>query len=334
MLNVLVVGDPHFKVSNLRETRLMSDKIINVAKEKQPTFIVVLGDILDTHEQINMLAYNNAIYFLRALQDIAPLYVLIGNHDRVNNQVFLTDEHVFTALHYWNNTTIVATTLFREIGGYPFVFVPYVPNGRFEEALNQTDCWVEAKAIFCHQEFRGVQMGAKKSTHGDIWVDHLPLIVSGHIHDYSLLQPNLLYTGTPIAHKFGDSDDKTIMMMTFEGTTFHYERIDLGLQKKKIIHLEVKDVNDYILDDNIDAKIFIHCKKTDIKLLAKHKKVIEWSRMGAKVQYKTENKKTKPTSITNKQMDMKQDNFIDILHDNIKDEQNLMSIYNELFAHI
>lgn len=329
-MNVLVVGDPHFKENNLMITRLMSDKIIDIAKERQPNFIIVLGDVLDTHEQINMYAYNNAIYFLRALQDIAPLYVLIGNHDRVNNQVFLTDEHIFTALHYWNNTTIVHDTLEKTIDGCSFVFVPYVPTGRFQEALTRVN-YTNATAIFCHQEFKGAQMGAKKSLHGDDWPDTYPLVISGHIHDYCLLQKNLLYPGTPIQHRFGESEDKAIIMATFNNNDFTYERIDLGLPKKKIINLEIDKINDYVLDENIEAKIMIHCKTTDIKLLSKHKKIIGWKNMGAKVFYKTENKKVKPNSLTNKEMEIKNDHFIDILHDNIKDEQNLLSIYHELF---
>lgn len=330
MLNVLVIGDPHFKASNIKETLLMSDKIIDVAKERMPDFIVVLGDVLDTHEQINMLAYNNAIYLLRALQDISPLYVLIGNHDRVNNQVFMTKEHVFGALEYWNNTTIVYETMKKEINGMEFVFVPYVPVGRFGEALQLVE-WNDVKAIFAHQEFKGAQMGAKKSIYGDIWEENNPLVISGHIHDFALLQKNLIYTGTPIKHRFADSDDKTIMLMYFNDK-FNYERIDLGLKKKKVVHLEIDKINNYVLDENIEAKIMVHCKTTDIKLLAKHKKINEWKNKGAKVFYKTENKKVKPNSLTNKKMVCEKEHFIDILHDNIKEETNLLNIYNELFS--
>jgi DNA repair exonuclease SbcCD nuclease subunit len=330
MTNILIIGDPHFKVNNIKETQCMSNKIIEVAQEKRPNFIVVLGDILDTHEQINMLAYNNAIYFLRALQDIAPLYILIGNHDRVNNQVFLTDEHVFGALKYWNNTTIVATTLYKEIDGYPFVFVPYVSTGRFKEALNKVDHWDKAKAIFCHQEFKGAQMGAKKSVQGDLWADHLPLVVSGHIHDYALLQKNLIYPGSILQNKFGDSEDKAIILMNFNKDNFTYERIDLGLKKKKIIHLTVGDINKYQLDESIDAKIVITCKTTDIKMLSKHPKLEQWRSRGARVFYKNITKKVKPDSLTNKEFIITNDKFIDLLHHNIKDT-NLVNTYNELF---
>lgn len=194
-MNILVVGDPHFKVNNIKETQCMSNEIIRIAKEKEPDMIVVLGDILDTHEQINMLAYNNAITLLRQLQDLAPLYVLIGNHDRVNNQVFLTDQHVFGALHYWNNTTIVHTTIRIVLNGYNFVLVPYVPNGRFHEALDEVE-WKDADIIFAHQEFKGASLGAKRSIYGDIWALDNPYVISGHIHDFAQLQPNLLYAGT------------------------------------------------------------------------------------------------------------------------------------------
>jgi Icc-related predicted phosphoesterase len=45
-IKVLAIGDPHFKVGNIPESDDMVDKLIKVAKNIQPKFIVVLGDIL------------------------------------------------------------------------------------------------------------------------------------------------------------------------------------------------------------------------------------------------------------------------------------------------
>lgn len=327
-MNVLVIGDPHFKVSNVKETEMMTNEIIKVAKEKKPHMIVVLGDILDTHEQINMLAYNNAINLLRQLQDLAPLYVLIGNHDRKNNQVFLTNEHIFTALEWWNNTTIVYTTIRVVKDNYTFIMVPYVPTGKFEQALNLVT-WKDADIIFAHQEFKGAQLGPKKSIHGDVWDMNNPYVISGHIHDYCQLQPNLLYLGTPIQHKHYDSNNKCIIMVDCITKTHH--KIELNVRRKKIIHLLVSDINKYELDETIDAKIVITCKSTDIKMLSKHAKIEQWKLKGHKVFYKNITKKIKPDSLTNKQFIINDDNFIDLLHCNIKDQPSLLNLYNELF---
>jgi DNA repair exonuclease SbcCD nuclease subunit len=217
-LTALVIGDPHFKVSNVRETDAMAGAIIRVAINRHPDIIIVLGDILDRHETIHVSPLTRATNFLASLMNIAPTFVLIGNHDLKNNRQFLSDEHPFTALKLWANIpstnvntiseikriTIVDTTTLVTIKGHILVFVPYVPPGRFEEALNRCPGWEQATCIFGHQEFSGAQMGAIVSIEGDKWSLTYPYVVTGHIHDYQEPQINILYTGTPILHAFGD----------------------------------------------------------------------------------------------------------------------------------
>src|ERR1700677_1968587 len=168
MITALVIGDPHFKISNIIETQAMIASIMIQANKKRPDIIVVLGDVLDRHESIHVSPLTRAVNFLKSLTEITPTYVLIGNHDLKNNQQFLSDEHPFVSLKYWHqNMTIVSTTLMVNIKGQNLVFVPYVPPGRFLEALNLCQGWESATAIFAHQEFFGCQMGAICSTDGD-----------------------------------------------------------------------------------------------------------------------------------------------------------------------
>lgn len=255
MLTCLVIGDPHFKVNNVRETQLMHERICEIARSRRPTFIVCLGDILDRHESIHVSPLERSSAFLHELSTIAPLYVLIGNHDRPNNSNFLTTEHPFNALKYWPNTHIIDTTYTEVIEGRKFIFVPYVPPGRFNEALrvllpkptvvpvlvveNNTasttatnnevivapqstddlDVYFTSDpvtTIFAHQEFRNAKMGAIQSAVGDEWNLAWPYVISGHIHDYDQLSGNIVYVGTPIQHAFGDRDDKTVSLFTWK----------------------------------------------------------------------------------------------------------------------
>ena len=57
-ITALVIGDPHFKESNVKEMEQMTTKIIAIAKEKKPTFVVVLGDTLDTHEMAHITRFS------------------------------------------------------------------------------------------------------------------------------------------------------------------------------------------------------------------------------------------------------------------------------------
>lgn len=142
---VLVIGDPHFKTDNVIDTNMMTDRIVELAQQRKPTFIVCLGDVLHRHETIHVSPLERSTVFINRLRRVAPTYVLVGNHDRPNNSNFLTTEHPFNALKEWPNTIIVDRGCVDTIQGHKFIFVPYVPVGRFNEAL--------ASIFGCKQEY-------------------------------------------------------------------------------------------------------------------------------------------------------------------------------------
>ena len=95
--------------------------------------IVIMGDILDTHEKIHTLPFCRAVNFILELSRLKKTFVLIGNHDRMSNNDFLSDEHPFIGIDDNNdNLSIVDKVLVYN----DYLFVPYVPPGRFKEALN------------------------------------------------------------------------------------------------------------------------------------------------------------------------------------------------------
>lgn len=287
-VSALIIGDPHFKISNIRETNEMSDAIIKIALQKNPDIIVVLGDVLDRHETIHVSPLTRATKFLADLMEIAPTYVLIGNHDLKNNRQFLSDEHPFVSLKNWgSNMIVVDTTVMVTIKNQQFVFVPYVPPGRFVEALNKCPGWEKSTCIFGHQEFKGAQMGAIISIEGDDWDLSNPYVITGHIHDYQEPQNNILYTGTPIQHAFGDRHDKTISYIMFQSPTERiHERIDLGLPRKQIARITCAEVSTYIPQDNCELKIIIKGTSGEIKSIMKHVNINMWKQAGHKIAYK------------------------------------------------
>lgn len=379
-VSVLVIGDPHFKVSNVKDTDRMSEEILKIAKDKKPTFIVCLGDVLDRHETIHVTPLSRASEFLYSLTQVARTFVIIGNHDRPNNSTFLTEEHPFNSLKHWDNCTVIDKPQKVNINNFEFVFVPYVYPGRYYEALSSlvpiqdsidtkdTNKDTEVKdsdvkenndiktenskeitkdnnvkentkntkenlkelediktqklvedhllnnvtCVFSHQEFLGAKMGAIISDQGDKWSSNSPLNVSGHIHDYDELQHNLIYTGTPIQHSFGDKSDKTISLFTFHGrndiknsqelsishnTVFLHQRIDLRLPRKTIIHLTPEQVDSFKESlEGKDVKIIITGTTAVLKTIMKTTKVKAWCASGIKVIYKDIPNDLKPMS--------------------------------------
>ena len=256
MLKIIAIGDVHFKCSNIPEVDLFIYKITELVKEKKPDIIVIMGDVLDTHERIHTIPLNKAYEFIDNMRIHTKVYILVGNHDMCSNQEFLTENHWMNGLKKWNNVTIVDTVLDVEVEGLKFIFCPYVSNGRFEEALNTNDFYINNKndinIIFAHQEFRGCKMGAIDSIDGDIWNILSPHVVSGHIHSKQSPQSNIYYTGSAMQHAFGESENNTIPLFTYTGVNtlpngkYILEELDLQLPKKYIIYMDVEDLNNYV----------------------------------------------------------------------------------------
>jgi DNA repair exonuclease SbcCD nuclease subunit len=174
-------------------------------------------------------------------------FVLVGNHDMLSNSQFLTNNHWLNGLKEWNNVTIVDRVIQYSVNSQKFILAPYVSNGRFEEALNTLDeDWKDSTAIFAHQEFKGVKMGAFNSIDGDTWKLEYPNVISGHIHLNQKPQPNLYYPGSSLSVAFGETNKNVIASIIFENNKdYILEEIDLELPKKKIVYINAEDVDNY-----------------------------------------------------------------------------------------
>ena len=145
IFRILTIGDPHFKVDNTLETDILKNSIVSYLTKNEIDMVVVMGDILDRFGNIKTDPLCRAVDFLKSIRQCtqAYLYILIGNHDRINNQDFLTPLHPFTAVKGWDKTVVVDTSrvdTFSTKSGNKFLlsFVPYVPPGKFNLALQES----------------------------------------------------------------------------------------------------------------------------------------------------------------------------------------------------
>jgi Marseillevirus putative DNA repair exonuclease len=340
MVKVLTLGDPHFKVNNVQDSEEMTEKFVELSKNTQPDFIVVMGDVLDRHSSIHVIPLMKCEELIKQLSEIAPTFVLVGNHDRPNNSNFLTDEHPFNALKHWNNTYVIDKVM--EIyyhGGifiekldkceeaFRFIFVPYVPPGRFEEALNTIENPFEnVTAYFAHQEIYGAKMGAIVSQCGDKWDLKNSLMISGHVHDRDNLQPNMIYVGTPFQHTYNE-DNKTVSLFTFyEDKKWGEERIDLGLKKKITIYITPEKVPMYEPPDDKVVKLIIRGEESEIKTVAKLDKINELKKKGVKIAFKVLQNTENPVHTAVPKM-----NYKDRLLLELKNDEESVSWFNKIF---
>ena len=262
-MNVLLIGDPHFKINNSADTDVFARETIKyVEREKDNiAFIVILGDVLHTHEKVHLQPLCQATNFIKDLAKIKYTFVLIGNHDRINNRIFLTEEHGLVGLKNHPNIQIVdKVKKFKQ-----FIFVPYVEAGRFQEALDTVDFDMSnIRAIFAHQEFYGVNMKTHTSEIGDKWSLENPPVFSGHIHSYQMPQENVIYTGTPYQINFGENEEKSLLLLKLNSNDYNTERIYLPVIKKKTIKVKADQLKELVLEDDIEWRIII---EDDIKYI-------------------------------------------------------------------
>lgn len=317
-MTFLLIGDPHFRIDNAYECNQFIEEIYKLVNKNKYSKIIILGDILDTHEKINLRPFHRAVEFIINLSLISKTYLLIGNHDRINNDIYLTDEHPFLSLKKVKNIVVVDKVIKEK----NILYVPYVPTGRFNEALKTVQYQEnEIDLIFCHQEF-------KNSIFQDQG-DEIPKnvkIYSGHIHN-SVRLNNLFYIGTPFQHSYYDNEDKFILELNKKNIE---KKVYLEIIKKRFQEIIISQLLDYKVDENYITKLLI---KGDRKLLNNNKiqEILKHPKIKYKINYKKEIKENKE----NKEIkEIKEIKYFDLLNLRLKKEskevQNLYKKINKI----
>lgn len=332
MINVITIGDPHIKIDNLEIIDQYIEKIESTVDRINPDLVVVLGDVLHSHERIHTTAMNYAYEFIHRLAKLCPVYVLVGNHDYINNSQFLTDNHWMNGMKQWNNVVIVDKVITINVNSIPLVLSPYVFPGRFIEALDTlTDVnWKEAKAIFCHQEFKGCKMGAMISTEGDAWNAEWPQIISGHIHDKQWVGENIYYAGSSMQHAFGESHDKTIASCSIQlDGKIEIKEIPTLLPVKKILYMDMDRIQNYVPSKSTDKiRITVKANTQEIKAFRKSSKFKELTASGIKIVFKTPEVNISKSDSSNQEEDC---SFVNVLHNLVKTDAELLGLFEYFF---
>ncbi len=267
----MCVGDIHIKPNNTHLVDLLEQQITTYIQTKRIDMVVLLGDILDTFERLHTQTLNRAYQLVHCIRKQCLVAILVGNHDYINNQQFLTDQHWMNAMKDWQNVYVVDRTFQYTIGSLQLVFVPYVPPRRFIEALDVLPDWKNAFCIFAHQEFKGCKMGAIVSSDGDEWDINYPMVISGHIHDHQRPQENIYYIGASIQNSFGDQTSPRLLWVTPKS----YIELDLCLPKKKTIYASLDQLPIQQIEQDLDTpdtdmvRIVVKCDYEQFKIFTK-----------------------------------------------------------------
>lgn len=276
-IKIMVIGDPHFRQKWIKVVDEFTRQTIELVENPntRPDIVVVLGDTLNDHEQARESCHTRAINWFKELAQRAYTIVLIGNHDRPTNTHYLTGHHFFNGLEGVKNLKIVdkaalSTEVTKGDHSYRFVSVPYVPNGRFNDALDTLKTSIKAvrpTAIFAHQEFKGCKMGAIVSTEGDEWPLDAPLVISGHVHEHQIPQDNIIYVGTPYQISYAEDCNKGVYIFSFDGQKNpDAKRIKLKLRVKQSVTMSPKELGNFKLPDpTVDFRLIIQGPQEEVE---------------------------------------------------------------------
>lgn len=271
-LRVLCLGDSHFQVSNTVEVDVYLSKLRTFLETHtdQIDIIVAMGDILHTHSRLHVVPLNKATEYFKLLTSFKPTYAIVGNHDSNCNSIFLTPDHWMNFLKYWPNMTVVDTVQIQNIKDCKIVLCPYVPDGRFIEALDtKKGQWEDANLILSHITIKGANMGNSFAEHADEWKSEYPFLISGHIHLSQQLAPNMYYTGSILQVAVDESPNKHIVIATVssESKSVQIKEIDLQLPRREIIYVNLEDINDFKVPftPNVKYTLYIQGDKEDFR---------------------------------------------------------------------
>ncbi|MDD4931412.1 MAG: metallophosphoesterase [Candidatus Colwellbacteria bacterium] len=271
-LKILCIGDQHFKPSNIPQVDIFIQKLEGWLDKNPVDLIISMGDLLHTHERLHTQAFNKAVQYVELISKYAEVPIMAGNHDFCNNSAYLTPNHWLTPLKKYSNVIVVDDVTIIERKGVKITLCPYVPDGKFRMALDtKKGEWEDSDCIFAHQLFDGAKMGAIVAEDVEKWDDDDPMLFCAHIHDSQWVQDNMYIVGSAMQEAFGESEDKTLLLLTLEKddmldkTTLlddkgKFTLIDLDLPKKRILYMEMDELEEFNLDtlkENVEYKLTV-----------------------------------------------------------------------------
>jgi DNA repair exonuclease SbcCD nuclease subunit len=277
-MKILCIGDPHLRIEDEIQAKLLIKNINTLLTENTNiNIIVILGDILHNHEKLHSASLNLALEFFKMCKNYCPTYCLVGNHDATNNTIFLNTNHWMNICKEWKNFTVVDKPIIIDIKGISLGFCPYVPDGRFVEAIstikseNGND-WLNCNIVFVHQLFNGAKMGAIVAENVEEYLDDYPLCISGHIHSKQKIKNNLYYTGSSTYVGYGDNGKKYLMLINTEynkkknSVSVKLQDIDVGIMSKECLYLDCNSQNcESELNKTIQKVENIYSEYSDLK---------------------------------------------------------------------
>lgn len=207
MTKILRVGDPHIKVSNLKDAEALMDFVIKTAQEREVNVIEFLGDLFHTHAVVRLEVmdfWRKYFDWIDALSFI-ECRVLVGNHDQPGSR---EKEQIMNSLNVFEDNE------WRTIINKPMIlkgiaYIPYMSDETaFLKASHDLHKEGATALLVAHQTFTGAtyENGFYAEDGIDPALVAQDYIVSGHIHKRQEIG-KCWYQGTPKWDTMSDANE-------------------------------------------------------------------------------------------------------------------------------
>tara|TARA_Y100000034_G_scaffold55855_1_gene68407 strand:+ start:81 stop:3239 length:3159 start_codon:yes stop_codon:yes gene_type:complete len=214
-MKILQISDIHVRNYKYHhEYKAVFNELYEKAKELEPDIIVNTGDTFHTKSKISPEAYQMVSDLFRNLADIAPLHVILGNHDtnvknasRLDSVSPIIEALSHDNIHYHKNTCEVQ---FPKHNVSLCVMSILDPDNWYHPVNKET-----TNIILYHGAVQGSKTDAGWTMeHGEISLDFLQefdYALLGDIHKTNQIlddKGKARYPGSLICQNFGETNDK------------------------------------------------------------------------------------------------------------------------------
>ena len=327
---LLVIGDLHFQERDIELYTTFIDRLeTNILQKKEYEAVILLGDIQHKFKIVDRAAQTLVCLLFKMITKYTNLYVLVGNHDYDNATQFLTENHTLMPFKTWPKVKIIDKPTKVILLEKNMLLCPYVPKGRFMEAVETHLKKEKPSLLFCHQEFLGSLMGPYPSLDGDIWPEMYPMVISGHAHGRHQVGKNIQYVGMPYDDSYDETHKRYILEL--DNSLKFIWLNSLKMPRKMQTTLTIEEAMEWQPKKNTSYRLKIVCSGEEYKQFLKTRKKVLQPFVAKFIHVSTDQKKLQEALQKRREEAGTCDKYETIFHNLVqKENKNLVSLFKKI----
>lgn len=242
-----------------------------LSKIEKGDIIVQLGDLFDNRNVLPINILNYAMDLVVKISELAPLHILIGNHDLYTKSA--SSINSVRLFKHIPNVYIYDSPEKIEYNGKSILMMPYI-DSRIEQ-IKVMNSFKPCNYLFCHSDLNGVKMHLTSSGHRNndkidsIEFNGFDKVRTGHIHLRQSVD-NITFVGSIFQMDRNDyNDQKGIFVLdTIDDSEEFFE----NKVSPVFVKVSIKDENDIDkLESLLSSKDYIDISISNSLLISSRK---------------------------------------------------------------